>query len=112
MSRPVIVPYSSDWPDRASALLADLTRSLGARVVHADHIGSTAIPRMAAHGRQEHPGSATLGTRSGRRDRLAAARSLAVRAGAEAGGVRIVVAAHRRGDRQRPIVLRRPFRLG
>lgn len=36
------------WPDRASALLAEIRAALGPAVVHADHIGSTSIPGMAA----------------------------------------------------------------
>jgi GrpB-like predicted nucleotidyltransferase (UPF0157 family) len=36
------------WPDRASALLAEIRAALGPVVVHAEHIGSTSIPGMAA----------------------------------------------------------------
>lgn len=36
------------WPHRASALLAEIRAALGPTVVHADHIGSTSIPGMAA----------------------------------------------------------------
>ena len=43
-----IVPYDDRWPQRAAAELRDLTGALGSLVVHADHIGSTAVPRMAA----------------------------------------------------------------
>ena len=43
-----IVPYDDRWPQRAAAELRDLTGALGSLVVHADHIGSTAVPQMAA----------------------------------------------------------------
>jgi GrpB-like predicted nucleotidyltransferase (UPF0157 family) len=36
------------WPDRAARLLAEIRAALGPAVVHAEHIGSTAIPGMAA----------------------------------------------------------------
>jgi GrpB-like predicted nucleotidyltransferase (UPF0157 family) len=36
------------WPDRAATLLARIRAALGPAVVHADHIGSTSIPGMAA----------------------------------------------------------------
>ena len=36
------------WPDRAASLLARIRAALGPAVVHADHIGSTSIPGMAA----------------------------------------------------------------
>jgi GrpB-like predicted nucleotidyltransferase (UPF0157 family) len=43
-----IVPYDDRWPERAAAALRDLIGSLGSLVVYADHIGSTAVPQMAA----------------------------------------------------------------
>jgi dephospho-CoA kinase len=43
-----IVPYDDRWPQRAAAELRDLAGALGPAVVYADHIGSTAVPRMAA----------------------------------------------------------------
>jgi GrpB-like predicted nucleotidyltransferase (UPF0157 family) len=43
-----IMPYDDRWPVRAAAELRDLTGLLGPLVVHADHIGSTAVPQMAA----------------------------------------------------------------
>ena len=46
--RVVVVPYDPAWPDRASALIADLRRVLGPRAQRIEHIGSTAIPGMAA----------------------------------------------------------------
>ena len=46
--RPVIVDYTGDWPARAASLIASLRDALGARAVRIEHIGSTAIPGMAA----------------------------------------------------------------
>jgi GrpB-like predicted nucleotidyltransferase (UPF0157 family) len=43
-----IVPYDDRWPGRAAAELAPLRSALGPLVCHADHIGSTAVPAMAA----------------------------------------------------------------
>jgi GrpB-like predicted nucleotidyltransferase (UPF0157 family) len=43
-----VVPYDPGWPARAAAELAAITAALGPLVVHADHIGSTSIPQMAA----------------------------------------------------------------
>ncbi len=43
-----IVPYDERWPAGAAAELQDLTGLLGSLVVYADHIGSTAVPTMAA----------------------------------------------------------------
>jgi dephospho-CoA kinase len=43
-----IVPYDDRWPQRAAAELRDLAGALGSLVVYADHIGSTAVPQMAA----------------------------------------------------------------
>jgi dephospho-CoA kinase len=49
MTPPVqIVPYDTSWPGRAAAELDMLRQALGPLVVHADHIGSTAVPGMAA----------------------------------------------------------------
>lgn len=44
--RPVVVDYAADWPGRAAALIAVLGDQLEAERI--DHIGSTAIPGMAA----------------------------------------------------------------
>jgi dephospho-CoA kinase len=44
----LIVPYDDRWPGRAAAELAALRAALGPLVCHADHIGSTAVPGMAA----------------------------------------------------------------
>jgi GrpB-like predicted nucleotidyltransferase (UPF0157 family) len=44
----VVVDYDPEWPRRADALIAALTRSLGEPARRVDHIGSTAIPGMAA----------------------------------------------------------------
>ncbi|HXZ63732.1 MAG TPA: GrpB family protein [Streptosporangiaceae bacterium] len=43
-----VVRYDDRWPGRASAELAALRAALGPLVCHADHIGSTAVPGMAA----------------------------------------------------------------
>ena len=44
----VIVDYDVDWPRRADALIASLGANLGGAARRIDHIGSTAIPGMAA----------------------------------------------------------------
>jgi GrpB-like predicted nucleotidyltransferase (UPF0157 family) len=46
--RPVVVDYTDDWPARAASLIAALRDQLGARAERIEHIGSTAIPGMAA----------------------------------------------------------------
>ncbi len=43
-----VVPYDDRWPGLAAAELAALRTALGSLVCHADHIGSTAVPGMAA----------------------------------------------------------------
>jgi GrpB-like predicted nucleotidyltransferase (UPF0157 family) len=43
-----VVPYDDRWPGRAAAELTALRAALGPLVCHADHIGSTAVPGMAA----------------------------------------------------------------
>jgi len=45
---PVVVAYRADWPARAGALIADLRERLGGHAQRIEHIGSTAIPGMAA----------------------------------------------------------------
>lgn len=45
---PVVVDYRSDWPMRAAALSEHLRRELGSSAERIEHIGSTAIPGMAA----------------------------------------------------------------
>jgi dephospho-CoA kinase len=45
---PVVADYTGDWPARAASLIATLRDQLGARAVRIEHIGSTAIPGMAA----------------------------------------------------------------
>ncbi|MGH3304262.1 MAG: GrpB family protein [Streptosporangiaceae bacterium] len=47
-ARVQVVPYDDCWPGRAAAELAGLRAALGPLVCHADHIGSTAVPGMAA----------------------------------------------------------------
>jgi dephospho-CoA kinase len=44
----LVVPYDERWPGRAAAELAALRATLGPLICHADHIGSTAVPGMAA----------------------------------------------------------------
>jgi dephospho-CoA kinase len=46
--RPVVVDYAADWPARAASLIAALRDALGDRAERIEHIGSTAIPGMAA----------------------------------------------------------------
>jgi GrpB-like predicted nucleotidyltransferase (UPF0157 family) len=46
--RVLVVPYDDRWPGRAETELAALRAALGPLVCHADHIGSTAVPGMAA----------------------------------------------------------------
>ena len=49
MSDPVtIVPYDPAWPDLFGALGATLREALGATALRIDHIGSTAVPGLAA----------------------------------------------------------------
>lgn len=43
---PVVVLYDAEWPARAAALIAQLR--LGPEALRIEHIGSTAIPGMAA----------------------------------------------------------------
>jgi GrpB-like predicted nucleotidyltransferase (UPF0157 family) len=43
-----VVPYDEQWPLRAASELTALTAALGPLVLHAEHIGSTAVPQMAA----------------------------------------------------------------
>jgi GrpB-like predicted nucleotidyltransferase (UPF0157 family) len=46
--RPVVVDYTGDWAGRAASLIATLRDQLGAGAERIEHIGSTAIPGMAA----------------------------------------------------------------
>jgi len=46
--RPMVVDYTGDWPARAATLIATLRDALGDRAMRIEHIGSTAIPGMAA----------------------------------------------------------------
>lgn len=43
-----VVEPDPAWSSRAEAVLAQIVEVLGSAVVHADHIGSTSIPGMAA----------------------------------------------------------------
>jgi len=44
----VVVPYDPDWPARFRELALPMRRELGDVVVRIDHIGSTAVPGLAA----------------------------------------------------------------
>jgi GrpB-like predicted nucleotidyltransferase (UPF0157 family) len=46
--RPVVVAYLADWPERVAALIEILQEELGDLAERIEHIGSTAIPGMAA----------------------------------------------------------------
>jgi GrpB-like predicted nucleotidyltransferase (UPF0157 family) len=48
VERPVVVDYTDGWPSRAASLIATLRDRLGARAERIEHIGSTAVPAMAA----------------------------------------------------------------
>jgi GrpB-like predicted nucleotidyltransferase (UPF0157 family) len=48
VGRVEVVPYDDGWPSRAANELTALRAALGPLVRHADHIGSTAVPGMAA----------------------------------------------------------------
>jgi dephospho-CoA kinase len=48
IGHPVVVAYRADWPRRAAVLIATLREQLGVRAERIEHIGSTAIPGMAA----------------------------------------------------------------
>ena len=43
-----IVPYSEAWPESARREIEQLTGALGAALCGVHHIGSTAIPGLAA----------------------------------------------------------------
>jgi GrpB-like predicted nucleotidyltransferase (UPF0157 family) len=43
-----IVDYDPAWPETAAAEIARIEAALGAQVVRIDHVGSTAVPGMAA----------------------------------------------------------------
>ena len=45
---PIIVPYQASWPDEFQALAAEIRRGLGSLALRIDHIGSTAVPGLAA----------------------------------------------------------------
>ncbi|HVW82286.1 MAG TPA: GrpB family protein [Mycobacteriales bacterium] len=44
----VIVDYRPDWVDRYDALAAEIRRVLGSAVLGLEHVGSTAVPGLAA----------------------------------------------------------------
>jgi len=43
-----IVPYDPNWPREFEAIAADVRRALGPLALRIDHIGSTAVPGLAA----------------------------------------------------------------
>lgn len=43
-----LVPYNPDWPQRYVTLAADIRKALGAAVLGLQHVGSTAVPGLAA----------------------------------------------------------------
>jgi GrpB-like predicted nucleotidyltransferase (UPF0157 family) len=43
-----VAPYDPQWPARYAALAADIARVLGPAALHLEHIGSTAVPGLAA----------------------------------------------------------------
>lgn len=45
---PVIAGYAAEWPERGSALAEEMLATLAPLALHVEHIGSTAIPGMAA----------------------------------------------------------------
>ncbi len=47
-ARPVVADYLNAWPGRAASLIDILRHRLGGRAGRIEHIGSTAIPAMAA----------------------------------------------------------------
>lgn len=44
----VIFPYQSSWPQKASEYAANLRTAIGGALVEVHHIGSTAVPGLAA----------------------------------------------------------------
>ena len=44
----VLHPYSPHWPQQFAAICAELTPVLGDRITRIEHIGSTAVPGLAA----------------------------------------------------------------
>ena len=44
----IVVPYSPDWPSHAAQAIAEVSAALGDRIVAIEHIGSTAVPGLAA----------------------------------------------------------------
>ncbi len=44
----VIVPYRESWPEEFREIAAELRRGLGELALRIDHIGSTAVPHLAA----------------------------------------------------------------
>lgn len=45
---PIIIPYQASWPAEFQALAREIRRALGPLALRIDHIGSTAVPGLAA----------------------------------------------------------------
>jgi hypothetical protein len=54
-----IVPYDPDWPAAFAAIGSTLRAELGDAAVRIDHIGSTAVPGLAASMTSRHRKAAT-----------------------------------------------------
>src|SRR5258706_3535832 len=48
MPKPEIIPYQPAWPAEFEAIAARLRQALGPLAARVDHIGSTAVPGLAA----------------------------------------------------------------
>jgi GrpB-like predicted nucleotidyltransferase (UPF0157 family) len=48
MAAVIVVPYAPEWPDRFAAVRADLLAVFAGSTVVVEHIGSTAVPGLAA----------------------------------------------------------------
>ena len=48
MTKPEIIPYQPAWPAEFEAIAARLRQALGPLAARVDHIGSTAVPGLAA----------------------------------------------------------------
>jgi len=46
--KPIVIAYQEDWPERAARLIVQLEVVLGDLARRIEHIGSTAVPGMAA----------------------------------------------------------------
>lgn len=48
MSSVAVIPYSNDWPQQFSRIRAELTGVFSGEAIQVEHIGSTAVPSLAA----------------------------------------------------------------